>query len=189
MALQPTPAPSLPAAHTATQPPLPATVDLAAPTGTLSPPLTVTQSKPAAPTHALPSPTGTHTLAPPLGDGWYGIAQSNLELWGATRVSDLGATTTIALDVRNLGPSEFQGPLRVVCVGQGWLLAEPAKACSPVVVDTTVTLTQSVGTGHFNADLLMTSPACFYPGAKRSLIVPDGKDPNPANNHYGFALP
>lgn len=189
MALHPTPAPSVPAAYTGTLPPLPATVELAAPTGRLTPPLTVTQSRPAAPTQALPSSTGMHTLAPPPGGGWYGIAQSDLELYGATRVSDLGATTTITLDVRNLGPSEFQGPLRVVCVGQDFPLAKPAQACSPAVVDTTVTLTQSVGTVHFNTDLLMTSPACLYPGVQCSLIVPDGKDPNPANNQYGFALP
>jgi hypothetical protein len=55
-------------------------------------------------------------------------------------------------------------------------------------VDTSVTILQGVGTGHFSVDLY-TIPVCYYPGVQCSLIVPDDKDPNPANNQYGFSIP
>lgn len=187
LSLRPTPTETLPPVLVATQPE--PTAETLEPTAsvtvspTVSAPIVITATKSKA------TPTITLTSAPPPGGGSYGLTQSDLELYGVTRVSDIGAATTITLDVRNLGPSAYEAPLRVVCVGAGFMLADPGQACSPAMVDTTVTIAQGVGTGHFNVDLLMTSPACYYPGVQCSLIPSEGKDPNPDNNQYGFSLP
>ncbi len=140
------------------------------------------------PTKTSVPPTITPTAAPPPGGGSSGIAKSDLELYGVSPVSPVGATTTVTLDVRNLGPHDYEGPVRVVCVGPGFPRTDPNLVCPPAIVDINVTIFQGVGTGHFNVDLY-TSAACYYPGVQCSLIVPDDKDPNTANNQYGFAIP
>ena len=183
LSLQPTPTETLPPVLVATQ---------SAPTATGEPTatVTVTPTPPIVlpPTKTKVPATITPTTAPPPGGGSWGIVQSDLELYGVSPVSPIGTTTTLTLDVRNYGPDDFEGSLRVVCVGPGFLRADPSQSCAPAVVDTSVTILQGVGTGHFNVDLL-TNAACFYPGGQCSLIVPDNKDPNTANNQYGFALP
>ena len=185
LSLQPTPTETLPPVLVATQSPSTLTSE---PTATVTVTLTAPAPIVVLPTKTKVPPTITLTSAPPPGGGSWGIAQSDLELYGVSQVSPIGATTTITLDVRNYGPHDYEGPVRVVCVGPGFLRADPSQPCAPAVVDTNVTILQGVGTGHFNVDLI-TSPACFYPGGQCSLIVPDDKDPNPANNQYGFALP
>jgi hypothetical protein len=193
LGLQPTPTETLPPVLIATQPPptvatiAPTASVVVSPTPTAAAPIVVLPTKTKRPPTI--TPTITPTTAPPPGGGWSGIAKSDLELYGASRVSPIGATTTLTLDVRNLGPSTYDGPVRVVCVAQGYQIADASQACAPAVADVTVQILQSVGTGHFDVDLLMTSPACFYPGGQCSLIVPDNKDPVPANNQYGFSLP
>jgi hypothetical protein len=186
LSLQTTPTETLPPVLTTTQPPptVATVVPAASVTGTPASavPIAVTATKTNAP------PTITPTIAPPPGGGSWGIVQSDLEPYGVSPVSPVGATTTLSLDVRNYGPHDYQGPVRVVCVGPGFLRADAGQSCAPAVVDINVTIFQGVGTGHFNVDLT-TSPACFYPGVQCSLIVPDSKDPNTANNQYGFALP
>ncbi|MCJ7511653.1 MAG: hypothetical protein MUO23_01630 [Anaerolineales bacterium] len=191
LSLQPTPTETLPPVLTETQ--APPTVATTEPTATATAAVIV------APTTAVPivvpatktkvPPTITLTTAPPPGGGSWGIVQSDLELYGVSRVSPIGATTTLTLDVRNYGPNAFEGPLRVVCVAQGYQLADASQPCAPAVADVTVEIHQGVGTGHFDVSLSMTNPACFYPGGQCSIIVPENKDPNPANNQYGFSLP
>ncbi len=185
LSLKPTPTETLPPVLVATQPP---------PTVTIEPAATVTVTvTPTVPVAVLPTktnvpPTITLTVAPPPGGGSSGIAQSDLELYGVSPVSSVGTTTTVTLDVRNNGPHDYEGSLRVVCVGPGFHRTDPVQVCPPAVVDTSVTILQGVGTGHFNVDLF-TSPVCYYPGVQCSLIVPDNKDPNTGNNQYGFAIP
>jgi hypothetical protein len=190
LSLQPTPTETLPPVLTATQPAPTATTEA---TATPTAAVIVTQTAPApivvTATKAKATPTITLTSAPPPGGGSWGIVKSDLELYGASRVSPIGATTTLTLDVRNYGPHDYEGPLSVVCVAQGFPRADPSQVCPPAVANVTVQILQVVGTGQFNVDLLMTSPACFYPAGQCSIIVPDNKDPNPANNQYGFALP
>jgi hypothetical protein len=111
------------------------------------------------PTKTSVPPTITYTVAPPPGGGSWGIVQSDLELYGASPVSSVGATTTVTLDVRNNGPSDYQGPVRVVCVGPGFHRTDPVQVCPPAVVDTSVTILQGVGTGPCNVDLY-TIPVC-----------------------------
>ena len=194
LSLQATPTETLPPVLVATQP---------APTATTEPTATPTAAVTVSPTAAAPivvlptkaklpptiTPTITPTTAPPPGGGSWGIVKSDLELYGASQVSPIGATTTLTLDVRNYGPHDYEGPLSVVCVAQGFPRADPSQVCPPAVANVTVQILQVVGTGQFNVDLLMTSPACFYPAGQCSIIVPDNKDPNPANNQYGFSLP
>ena len=194
LSLQATPTETLPPVLVATQP---------APTATTEPTATPTAAVTVSPTTAAPivvlptktklpptiTPTTTPTTAPPPGGGSWGIVKSDLELYGASQVSPIGATTTLTLDVRNYGPHDYEGPLSVVCVAQGFPRADPSQVCPPAVANVTVQILQVVGTGQFNVDLLMTSPACFYPAGQCSIIVPDNKDPNPANNQYGFSLP
>lgn len=193
LSLQPTPTETLPPVLTATQ--APPTVATTEPTATPTAAVIVTLPAPApivvTATKATVTltPTITLTSAPPPGGGSWGIAQSDLELYGISQVSPIGATTTITLDVRNYGPHNYEGPVRVICVAPGFPRTDPNLVCPPAIVDVNVTIHQGVGTGQFNVDLLMTSPACFYPGGSCSIIVPDNKDPNPANNQYGFALP
>lgn len=187
LGLQPTPTETLPPVLVATQPEPTAVTLVPTASVTVSPtvpaPIVVTATK------AKATPTITITSAPPPGGGSWGIAKSDLELYGASPVSPIGSTTTLTLDVRNYGPSDYEGPVRVVCVGPGFPRTDPNLVCPPAIVDVNVTILQGVGTGHFNVDLLMTSPACFYPAGQCSLIVPDDKDPNPANNQTGFVLP
>jgi hypothetical protein len=194
LGLQPTPTETLPPVLIATQPAPTATTE---PTATPTAAVIVTLTAPA-PIVVLPTktklpptitPTITPTTAPPPGGGSWGIVKSDLELYGASQVSPIGATTTLTLDVRNYGPHDYEGPLSVVCVAQGFPRADPSQVCPPAVANVTVQILQVVGTGQFNVDLLMTSPACFYPAGQCSIIVPDNKDPNPANNQYGFSLP
>jgi hypothetical protein len=191
LSLRATPTETLPPVLIATQPAPTATSEpTATPTAavTLSPTPT-----PAAPIVVLPTktklpPTITLTSAPPPGGGFWGIAKSDLELYGASQVSPIGATTTLTLDVRNYGPHDYEGPLSVVCVAQGFPRLDPSQFCPPAIANVTVQWLQGVGIGQFNVDLLMTNPACVYPAGQCSIIVPDDKDPNPANNQTGFAL-
>lgn len=187
LSLRPKSTEALPPVFVATQPPPTLTSEhTATPTVTV----TVTPTVPVAflPTKTSAPSTITLTVAPPPGGGSWGIVQSDLELYGVSPVSPVGTTTTVTLDVRNNGPHDYEGSLRVVCVGPGFQRTDPVQVCPPAVVDTSVTILQGVGTGHFNVDLY-TSPVCYYPGVQCSLIVPDNKDPNTGNNQYGFAIP
>jgi hypothetical protein len=185
LSLKPTPTETPPPVLIATLPPPTLTSE---PIATLTVTVTPTVPVTVLPTKTSVPPTITLTVAPPPGGGSWGIVQSDLELYGVSPASAVGTTTTVTLDVRNNGPHDYEGSLRVVCVGPGFVRADPSQSCPPAVVDTSVTILQGVGTGHFNVDLY-TSPVCYYPGVQCSLLVPDNKDPNTGNNQYGFALP
>jgi hypothetical protein len=175
LSLQATPTETLPPVLVATQPAPTAVTLVPAASVTISPtllaPIVVTLTKTRVTTTITPT-----TGPPPPGGGSSGIAQSDLEIYGLSPILPVGNTTTLTFDVRNNGPS------------QGFLRADLSQACAPAAADVSVHILQSVGTGHFNVDLI-TNPACVYPGGQCSIIVPDNKDPNPANNQYGFTLP
>ncbi len=92
----------------------------------------------------------------------------------------------VSIDIRNNGPAEFHGQVRVVCIAMGYMRGDPQNQI-PFANDESIHINISIGTGFFPTSLKLNTAAYSYPSIHCTVGVPD--DPNPNNNAGATVLP
>ncbi len=131
---------------------------------------------------SIPNPVPTATLPKPAASG------SDIDVL-RVGASSQEARDIIYLDIRNNGPDDFSGLVRIVCTGQSKLRDEPYTE-GRIGREDYVDLTISEGmTGTINTDVETDTASYSYPAIQCILTVPNNLDANPKNNSGATSIP
>lgn len=130
----------------------------------------------------ISKPVPTATLPKPFASG------SDVDVL-RVGASALEGRDVIYMDIRNNGPNDFTGLVRLVCAGQSKLRDTPYTQ-ERVSQDDYVDVTIYAGlTGTINSTLETDTASYSYPVIQCTISVPNNLDPNPKNNTGATAIP
>ncbi len=113
--------------------------------------------------------------------------RSDIEVLNVNATS-LQAAGKIYIEIRNNGPQEFNGTLRVSCTGTSVMRAKP-EVKVPIAAEQNLAQSIGLGTGTISTSLTIDPTVMFYPVIQCIVSVPNGQDPNPANNIGAINIP
>lgn len=128
------------------------------------------------------SPIPTATLPKPFASG------SDVDVL-RVGASALEGRDVVYLDIRNNGPDDFTGLVRLVCAGQSKMRDAPYTQVR-IGQEDYLDVTMSAGlTGTINSSLETDTASYSYPTIQCTLSVPNNLDPNPKNNTGATTIP
>lgn len=130
----------------------------------------------------ISNPIATATLPKPFASG----SDADVLRVGA---SALEGRSVIYIDIRNIGPDDFTGLVRLVCTGQSKMRDAPYTQ-QRISQEDYVDVTLYAGlTGTINSSLETDTASYSYPTIQCTLALPNNLDPNPKNNTGATAIP
>jgi hypothetical protein len=134
------------------------------------------------PVVSIPNPVPTATLPKPVASG------SDIDVLRVGASAQEGRDI-VYLDIRNNGPDDFSGLVRIVCNGRSKLRDEPYTQ-EKIGREDYVDLTISEGmTGTINISVETDTASYSYPTIQCTLAVPNNLDANPKNNSGTTTIP
>jgi hypothetical protein len=136
----------------------------------------------ALPVVSIANPVPTATLPKPVASG------SDIDVL-RVGASQQEGRATVYMDIRNNGPDDFSGLVRLVCTGQSKMRDKPYtqdRITQEDYVDLTI---YDRSTGTINSSMETDTASYSYPTIQCTITVPNKLDPNPDNNIGATAIP